>query len=224
MQFAKGVLTMKRTRYRNRREAGEVLADALEEFAVIGAVVLAVPRGGIPVALPVVKRFGFALDLIIPRKIGAPHREEYAIGAVCEDGEVLLDPHLVQYLGVSDDYINKAAAREVEEIKRRLAVYRGSRPPADVRGRTVVVIDDGVATGFTITAALQSVARRNPRELILAVPVAPPDTVRTLQREVDRVVCPLQPEVFYAVGQFYQDFEQLEDGDVARMLESIWYT
>jgi putative phosphoribosyl transferase len=210
------------TGYNSRREAGEALADALLEYRGRQGLVLAVPRGGVPVALPVAEALDFELDLIIPRKIGAPHQSELAIGAVCEDGEVLLNPHLINTLKVSDDYINEAAGREVTEIRRRLVAYRGQRVPAEVEGRTVIVVDDGVATGFTITAALQSAARRRPGELILAVPVAPPDTVKTLTQEVDRVICPLQPHVFYAVGQFYREFTQLEDDEVREMLYRVW--
>jgi putative phosphoribosyl transferase len=213
---------MKVTRYRNRLEAGEILAEYLHEYRGEDTLVLAVPRGGVPVALPVVKALQCELDLIIPRKISAPGREEIAIGAVCEDGEILLNPHQVQGLGVSDDYINRTAAREVEEIRRRLSTYRGVRSPVRISGRRVIVIDDGVATGFTITAALQSVSRNKPGELVLAVPVAPADTVETLAGEVDRVICPLQPEIFYAVGEFYAQFGQLEDEDVLGMLADIW--
>jgi predicted phosphoribosyltransferase len=207
--------------YRDREEAGRVLADCLAEYAGQEGLVLAVPRGGVPVALPLVQALNFELDLIIPRKIGAPHQPELAIGAVCEDGEVLLNPHLISTLGVSDTYINREAAREVEEIKRRLALYRGSAAPARAEGRTVIVVDDGVATGFTITAALQSVARRRPKELVLAVPVGPPDTIAMLAGEVDRVFCPLQPERFDAVGQFYRDFRQLGDGEVRALLNQV---
>jgi putative phosphoribosyl transferase len=213
---------MKVTRYRDRSEAGIILAGHLDEYRGRETLVLAVPRGGVPVALPIVKTLGCEMDLIIPRKIGAPGREELAIGAVCEDGEILLNPHLVRNLEVSDEYINRTAALEVAEIRRRLSAYRGDRAPARIEGRRVIVIDDGVATGFTITAALQSVARRHPGELLLAVPVAPPDTVATLSGEVDRVVCPLQPDVFYAVGAFYENFDQLEDEDVLRMLADVW--
>ncbi len=206
------------TGYRDRTEAGRVLAGLLAGYSGQGGLVLAVPRGGVPVALPLVQALSFELDLIIPRKIGAPHQPELAIGAVCEDGEVLLNPHLINALGVSDSYINSAAEKEVAEIKRRLTLYRGSAVPAAVEGRTVIVVDDGVATGFTITAALQSVARRRPKELVLAVPVGPPDTIVMLAREVDRVVCPLQPENFDAVGRFYRDFRQLGDDEVRAML------
>jgi predicted phosphoribosyltransferase len=213
---------MRVSRYQDRNEAGTILADLLKEYHGGDTLVLAVPRGGVPVALPVVQSLTCEMDLIIPRKIGAPERPEVAIGAVCEDGEVLLNPLLVRSLGVSDDYINQAAAREVDEIRRRLLVYRGSRLPMKIEGRRVIVIDDGVATGFTITAALQSISRHQPQELVLAVPVAPLDTVKTLSQEVDRVVCPMQPEEFYAVGQFYKNFEQLEDEDVRSKLFLAW--
>ena len=208
-----------KARYRNRWDAGQVLAEELEQFKNQNALVLAIPRGGVPVALPVVESLGAELDLIIPRKIRAPHQPEIAIGAVCEDGEVLLNPHLVQSLGVSDEYINAAAAREVVEIKRRLLAYRGERPTTSLSGRTVIVIDDGVATGFIMTAALQSIARRIPQQLVLAVPVAPPDTVEMLSYEVELIFCPLQPEDFNAVGQFYDDFAQLTDYEVRRILQ-----
>lgn len=212
----------RRKGYRNRLEAGEVLATELVEYKGKNPLVLAVPRGGVPVALPVVRILSCELDLTIPRKIGAPFQPEVAIGAVCEDGEVLLNPHITGKLGVDDSYIKKAAAAEVREIKRRLSEYRGERAPVDVTGRTVIVIDDGVATGFTITAALKAVKRSKPRELVLAVPVGAPDSIETLAREADKVVCPFQPEPFYAVGQFYGQFEQLSDSDVREMLRQVW--
>lgn len=213
---------MKKIGYRNRQEAGDVLARELYEYRGEDTLVLAVPRGGIPVALPVVNRLNCEMDLIIPRKIGAPGQREVAIGAVCEDGEVLLNPYMVQNLNISDDEINEMAAREVTEIKRRLQAYRGARAPVVMDDRTVIVIDDGVATGFTITAALQSVSRQQPKELVLAVPVAPADTVEMLAREVDRIICPLQPEIFHAVGQFYEEFEQMSDMETFQLLTSVW--
>lgn len=208
--------------YRDRRQAGEVLAESLLRYRGKETLVLAVPRGGVPVALPVVAALGCALDLIIPRKIGAPGQPELAIGAVCEDGDVLLNRRLVQSLGVSEEYISSAAAAEVAEIRRRLESYRGSRPAAVLHSRTVIVIDDGVATGFTLQAALKSVARQNPRELVLAVPVGPPDSLALLARDADAVICPLQPEPFWSVGQFYRSFEQLGDEEVRSMLQLVW--
>jgi predicted phosphoribosyltransferase len=208
--------------YRDRRHAGEVLAELLLPYRGKETLVLAVPRGGVPVALPVVEALGCALDLIIPRKIGAPGQPELAIGAVCEDGEVLLNRRLVQSLGVGEEYIRDAAAAEVAEIRRRLESYRGRRPAAVLQSRAAIVIDDGVATGFTLQAALKSVARQRPRELILAVPVGPPDSLAMLARDADQVICPLQPEPFWSVGQFYRRFEQLDDTEVLNMLQQAW--
>ena len=210
------------TDYRDRRHAGDVLAELLLSYQGTETLVLAVPRGGVPVALPVVQTLGCSLDLIIPRKIGAPGQPELAIGAVCEDGEVLLNRRLAQNLGVSEEYIRRTAAAEVSEIRRRLTVYRGSRPAAVLKFRTVIVIDDGVATGFTLSAALKSAGRQNPRELILAVPVGPADSLAMLACDADKVICPLQPEQFWSVGQFYRHFEQLDDDEVRSMLRQVW--
>ena len=206
------------SRYRNRQQAGTALAEKLLPYREEDTLVLAVPRGGVPVAVPVVRALASELDLIIPRKIATPRQPELAVGAVCEDGDVLLNHQLVSYFKLSREEISRLAAKEVAEIKRRLLLYRGGRPQAPVGGRTVIVIDDGVATGFTITAALRSVRRRRPQKLILAVPVAPPDTVEKLSREADVLVCPLQPELFGAVGQFYDDFAQLTDEEVINYL------
>jgi len=208
--------------YRDRRHAGEVLAELLSPYRGAATLVLAVPRGGVPVALPVVAALGCDLDLIIPRKIGAPGQPELAIGAVCEDGEVLLNHRLVQTIGVGEEYIRSAAAAEVAEIRRRLESYRGAHPAPVLESRTVIVIDDGVATGFTLSAALKSVSRQSPRQLVLAVPVGPPDSLAMLARDADEVICPLQPEAFWSVGQFYRRFEQLDDAEVQSMLRQVW--
>ncbi|NLM47101.1 MAG: phosphoribosyltransferase [Firmicutes bacterium] len=204
--------------YRNRQQAGAVLAEKLLPYREDNILVLAVPRGGVPVAVPVARALDAELDLIVPRKITTPQHPELAVGAVCEDGEVLLNQDLVKYFKLSREKINRLAAGEVAEIKRRLKLYRGGRPPAEIGGRTVIVIDDGVATGFTITVALRFVRKKQPRKLILAVPVAPPETVAKLSGEADVVVCPLQPEFFAAVGQFYAEFPQLTDREVISFL------
>ncbi len=208
--------------YRDRHHAGEVLAGLLVPYRGKEPLVLAVPRGGVPVALPVVETLGCELDLIISRKIGAPGQPELAVGAVCEDGEVLLNRQLVHNLGVSEEYIRNATAAEVAEIRRRLESYRGRRQAAVLQSRVVIVIDDGVATGFTLRAALKFISRQRPRQLILAVPVAPPESLAILARDADQVICSLQPELFWAVGQFYRRFEQLDDAQVQRMLQHVW--
>ncbi|NLN07524.1 MAG: phosphoribosyltransferase [Firmicutes bacterium] len=209
---------MSLSRYRNRQQAGAVLAEKLLPYREENILVLAVPRGGVPVAVPIARTLDAELDLIIPRKITTPQQPELAVGAVCEDGEVLLNRHLVNYFKLSREDIDRLAAGEVAEIKRRLQLYRGGRPPAAIGGRTVIVVDDGVATGFTITAALRFARKKQPRKLILAVPVAPPDTVAKLAGEADVLVCPLQPEFFTAVGQFYDEFPQLTDREVISFL------
>jgi len=210
------------TCYENRRHAGEVLAQLLAPYGGNSTLVLGVPRGGIPVAEPIVEALNCEFDLVMGRKIGAPGQPEFAIGAVSEDQEVLLNRRWVRHFQLSEEEIERRAEKERAEIKRRLLAYRGHRPPAAVESKLVIVVDDGVATGLTITAVLRSLKRRGPRKLILAVPVAPPDTIANLTKEVDEVVCPLQPELFSAVGQFYVDFSQLSDREVQEQLARIW--
>lgn len=212
---------MKRTGYRDRQHAGEVLAEILLPYREKKPVVLAVPRGGIPVALPIVFALNCDFDLIIARKIADPRQPELAIGAVGEDGPVLLNNRLVRYFNLSPEDVETIKAEKNREIKSRLQAYRGKKPRVEIEGRTVIVVDDGVATGFTVTAALRSVKNRSPKELILAVPVAPPGTVAALSREADKVVCPLQPKNFAAVGQFYENFAQVSEGEVKDLLARL---
>ena len=199
-----------------------MLAEALSSLRTKkeDVVVLAIPRGGVLVGKEVADALGAPLDLIITRKIGAPGNPELAIGAVTQDGEVISDPELVGMLGVSDHYVNEQAARQVDEISRRMRAYRGDRPYPSLAGKTVVVVDDGVATGSTTRAALQSVKRRNAAVVILAVPVGPPDTIAKLAKIADRVVCLSTPEPFFAIGEFYSEFEQVGDDAVREILRT----
>jgi len=199
-----------------------LLAEALSSLRTKkeDVVVLAIPRGGVLVGKEVADALGAPLDLIITRKIGAPGNPELAIGAVTQDGEVISDPELVGMLGVSDHYVNEQAARQVDEISRRMRAYRGDRPYPSLAGKTVVVVDDGVATGSTTRAALQSVKRRNAAVVILAVPVGPPDTIAKLAKIADRVVCLSTPEPFFAIGEFYSEFEQVGDDAVREILRT----
>ncbi len=204
--------------FKDRRHAGELLAERLMPFRDQDPLILAVPRGGVAVAKPIWERIGGVLDLMITRKIGAPLQPELAVGAVTGDGFLLLNDRLVKQLGVSTAYIERAAEAERAEIKRRLTLYRGEHPVNELSARTVLLIDDGVATGFTIKAALRGIKQHKPVELVLAVPVGPPEVLAGLRAEVDQLYYLESPHYFSAVGQFYRDFTQVSDAEVIEML------
>lgn len=206
--------------FKDRRHAGELLAQKLKYYRDQQPLILAVPRGGVTVAEPVWRELGGELDLIITRKIGAPDQPELAIGAVTGDGFTMLNDQIVSRLHVSEEYIGKAADQVQSEIKRRLNDYRGNRPFPSVDDRPVILVDDGVATGYTLLAALRSLQKKNPARLILAVPVGPPDTLSILEREVDELVYVEAPSDFAAVGQFYRDFGQVSDDEVKAVLKN----
>jgi putative phosphoribosyl transferase len=208
--------------FRDRAEAGKLLAQALT-FLKTGkndVVVLAIPRGGVLVAKEVADSLGAPLDLVITRKIGAPGNPELAIGAVTQDGEVIADPELVDRLMVSDEYMKDESARQVDEIRGRMKRYRGERAYPDLAGKIVVLVDDGVATGSTVQAAIKSVKRRDAAAVIVAVPVGPQETIEELSKVADRVVCLDTPKFFHAVGQFYREFGQVDDEAVKETLRS----
>ncbi len=209
---------MPREMFTDRIEAGQRLASALERFRGPDTVILGVPRGGIVVAAQVARALDVPLDVIIARKIGAPGQPELAIGAVVSGDIRLLDEMAIRYFGVPREYIERETARQLDEIERRLKSYRGDRPPLEIRGRTVIVIDDGVATGYTIRAALIGLRRLEPRRLVVAVPVAPPSAPRELAEVADEVVVLQTPEPFLAVGAWYEDFEQTDDEEVRQLL------
>lgn len=206
--------------FRNRRDAGERLAAALDKYKERRPVVLALPRGGVPVAAEVATRLDAPLDLILVRKIGVPIQPELAMGAVADGGAptVVRNEEVIRMAGVDKESFKRVQDRELQEIERRRRSYLGDRPRLDVAGRVVIVVDDGVATGATTRAALRSVANQTPSALVLAVPVAPPDVASTLRREVDELVCLETPEDFYAIGTYYDDFRQVSDDDVRRLL------
>jgi putative phosphoribosyl transferase len=183
-------------------------------------VILALPRGGVPVGFEIARELAAPLDLVLVRKIGAPGQPELAIGAVAdgEKPELVVDQRLVDWLSVSQEYLADAKAEALAELERRRSVYLKDRPPEPVLGRPVIVVDDGIATGSTMLAALRATSARNPARLILAVPVAPPDAARRLARAVDEVVCLETPKNFEAVGQFYRVFSQLQDNEVVDFL------
>ncbi len=208
--------------FRDRRHAGELLARAiLEKFdgTLVNPVVVAIPRGGVVVAEPIAEALGAPIELVIPRKIGAPFNEEFAVGAVTEVGYVLLNPSVpFEALGITKDYIEKKAREEIGEIERRREKYLSSLKRIPLEGRDIILVDDGIATGLTVKAAISSLRRQNPNRVILAVPVMPADKVPEFRELVDDLVVLYAPEFFQAVGQFYQDFSQTTDEEVIEIL------
>ena len=200
--------------FENRRAAGFELAKHLKDFKGEDVVILAVPRGGALVASAIREELGCRWDLIIPRKLGAPFNREIAIGAVTQDGTMLLDEEMILYLNVSREYIEREKKNQIDEINRRMKLYVGNRTPVPIKGKRVIVVDDGIATGFTIKAAIKSIQKAGASEIIIAVPVAPSDVVEDLLEVVDRVVCLESPYPFYAVGMFYEDFHETSDREV----------
>ena len=205
--------------YRDRREAGRVLAEELLFLNQLpDAIVLGIPRGGVVVAYEVAKALELPLDIYITRKLGMPNNPEFALGAVASDGMVYLEQEVIQRFGVSEQYVQREVEHQRKEIERRVSRYRGNRPAPELATKTVVLVDDGVATGATTVATLRALRRHEPKELILAVPVAPPSAIATLSQEADRVVCPLTPDNFWAVGAFYRVFGQTSDEEVIDLL------
>jgi putative phosphoribosyl transferase len=207
--------------FRDRRDAGRRLADALEHLRQRRPLILALPRGGVPVAFEVAKALDAELDLLFVRKLGAPGHEELGIGAVVDgaDPQTVLNEEIARQAGAGPDYIKEELRRQLGEIDRRRQAYMGDRDPVPIVGRTVMVVDDGIATGGTVKAALRGVRKAGPAHLVLAVPVAPADVVPVLRDECDELVCLRVPDTFYAVGAHYADFTQTEDDEVVALLE-----
>ncbi|MCU4719342.1 phosphoribosyltransferase [Halapricum hydrolyticum] len=206
--------------FEDRTDAGRQLADALEDVDVEADVVLAIPRGGLPVGRVVADRLGVPLDIVAARKLGAPGNPELAIGAVASDGTAWLNDSLIKELGVRDRYVNEQLEREQQQAREKVERYRGDRPPLDLRAKRVLVVDDGVATGATTTACLRQIADAGAARTILAVPVAPPGTLDRLRTEADNVICVEAPSQFGAVGQFYRTFEQVSDEQARTYLDT----
>jgi putative phosphoribosyl transferase len=204
--------------FADRVDAGKRLASVLAVFKDKDAIVLAIPRGGIVVGFEIAKAVNLPLDVIIPRKIGAPDNPELAIGAMTEDGTTILDNNLVTYLDVSDEYIKEESNRQKVEIERRLKMYRQNEPYPILKNRHVIIVDDGIATGSTMKAALASVKNRGAKTVTIVVPVGPPSTIEELKKQADKVVCLYTPEYFQAIGQFYEDFNQTTDEEVIQLL------
>src|SRR3979411_748170 len=205
--------------FRDRREAGRLLAEKLAAYANRPDVlVLACPRAGVAVAVGGARALGAPLDVLVVRKLGVPGYEELAMGAVATGGVRVLNDQIVDRLGIPDHLIDAVAAREQQELSRRELLYRGGRPPPNIRGRTVILVDDGLATGATMHAAIQALRQQQPARIVVAVPTASPETCEEMRAEVDDVICAITPEPFHAVGLWYQDFSQTTDEEVRELL------
>jgi putative phosphoribosyl transferase len=207
-------------RFIDRNDAGRQLAAKLLHLGDRNPVVLALPRGGVPVGYEVARVLDAPLDIVLVRKIGVPWQPELALGAVTDglDPEVFIDRNLANELDIPEEYITSETHRQVEELERRRSVYGAGREPLDIAGRTAIVVDDGIATGATMRVALQAARRRNPSWLVLATPVAAPDTLDRLRPEADEVVCVETPSGLGAIGFFYRDFHQVKDAEVTDLL------
>ena len=205
--------------FRNRVDAGRKLAAALSQFKGKDVVVLGIPRGGVVVANEVAKALGAPLDVVVTRKIEAPGEPEYALGAVTQDGEVILDPQAVESIGASPDYLDGQVRRKREEVRERLESLRADVPYPKLEGKIVIIVDDGIATGSSMGAAVISVKKRGPKEMVVAVPVAPAEAKEALVGEGAEVFCLATPGSFFAIGEFYADFGQVEDLEVKRILD-----
>src|SRR5260370_22809682 len=205
--------------FRDRHEAGRLLAAKLAKYADrADVIVVALPRGGVPVAYEVASALDTPMDVFVVRKLGVPGYEELAMGAVATGGVLVLNDQLVTRLGIPDHVIDVVATREQQELARRERLYRGGRSPPDVRGRTVILVDDGLATGATMHAAIQALRQQQPARIVVAVPTAAPETCEELRAEVDEVICAVTPEPFHSVGVWYRDFSQTTDEEVRELL------
>lgn len=208
---------------RGRTQAGRELGAALRSYRGRDDVlVLALPRGGVPVACELAEALGTPVDLMIVRKLGTPGQEELAMGAIASGGVRVLNADIISSLGITDHAIEQVESRERRELERREHAYRGNRPRPSIEGKCVILVDDGVATGATMRAGIAALRQQRPARIVIAVPVAPPDTVDLLKQEADEVVCLATPEPFWAIGRWYVEFPQLSDAEVRECLARSW--
>lgn len=209
--------------FTDRAHAGRMLAERLKAYANRKDVaVLGIPRGGVPVAFEIAEALGVPLDIFVARKLGVPSQEELAFGAIASGGVRVLDPEIIGAVGISEADIEEVTARERTELERREHLYRGGRAPLDIRGRTAILVDDGIATGSSLRAAIAALRHLEPSRLVVAAPVAPLSTCLRLRQEVDDLVCVEMPRSFRAIGEFYEDFGQVTDQAVTDLLRHNW--
>ena len=207
--------------FKNREDAALQLAGRLKSRKLTDPLVLAIPRGGVVTGAVLARELGAELDVVLSRKLRAPYQPELAIGAIGEDGEVYLNDFAREVPGVSDEYIRREREHQVAEIKRRQQLFRKARPAAEVDGRSVIVTDDGIATGSTMIAAMHVLNAKKPREIIIAVPVAPPEALERFRSQCAHLECLLAPEYFGAISMFYDDFRQVEDSEAVELLREV---
>ncbi len=206
--------------FKNRIDAGQKLAKALKKYKdAANTVILALPRGGVVVGYQVAKELNLPLDIVVPRKIGAPGNPEFAIGAITETGEGIFDEETIKVYSISKEYIENEIKKEKAEAERRLKLYRGKRPCLVLKGKNVILLDDGLATGLTMRAAIKTVKSRESKKIVVAFPIGPPDSIEIIKREVDEVVYLDAPFLFGAVGAFYEEFGQTTDEEVIDLLK-----
>ncbi|MDG6901144.1 MAG: phosphoribosyltransferase [Nitrososphaerota archaeon] len=205
--------------FRNRVEAGKRLGEALKSYRGKDAVVLGIPRGGVVVASEVADALRAPLDIVVTRKIEAPGEPEFALGAVTQEGDVIMDRQAAESLGASSDYLDDQIRKKRKEVDDRMEALRGDKPYPRLEGKVVLIVDDGIATGSSVSAAVMSVKKRRAKEIVVAVPVAPKDAIETLAEDGTKVVCLQTPGPFLAIGEFYGDFGQVEDIEVKRILD-----
>jgi putative phosphoribosyl transferase len=206
-------------RFKNRSEAGQLLAGALDHYRDRpDTLVLALPRGGVPVGYEIAKTLHLPLDVFIVRKLGVPGEEELAMGAIASGGVRSLNKSVIEQLGIPESIIDSVSDREARELERRELLYRGDKPPINVSNRVVILVDDGLATGSTMKAAVAALRRQNPSRIVVAVPTAPPDACDEIRPNADELVCAVTPEPFFSVGLWYEHFDQTSDAEVTELL------
>lgn len=208
---------------KDRIAAGQALAMALETYLECeNLLILALPRGGVPVAFQLAVKLRAQLDLMLVRKLGTPGHTELAMGAIASGGIRVLNDDIISSIHVSDKTIERVVAEELKELERRERAYRGDRPRPEIKGRVVILVDDGIATGATMRAAITAIRQQHPISIIVAVPVAPAETVETLHKEADEVICLATPAPFIAIGKWYENFSQVSDAEVKKLLAKAW--